>query len=80
MDISQKQDGPPPKSWFGCLDDDATHIPLASEKIIHIMRFSGKRRAGPQGGPQNGMREQEGATGLEFNVVRGQGWGEGSHM
>lgn len=43
------------------------HIPLASEKIIHIMRFSGKRRAGPQGGPQNGMREQEGATGLQFN-------------
>ena len=68
-----------PKVGLDVETDDATHIPLESEKIIHIMRLSGKRRAGPQGGPKMASESREGQLAWSLMVVRGPGWGEGSY-
>ena len=79
MVISQKQNGLPPKSQFGCRHGWCHNTQWTSGKIIHTMRFSGGSRTGPQGGPKMAWESRKGQLAWSLTVIRGQGWGAGSH-
>lgn len=70
-----------PNVGFDVETNDIIHTPLASERIIYIMRLSGKSRAASSKRSKNGLREQGGATDLEFNGDQWMGMGRGfPHM